>query len=126
MVDIPRPNVGPEKSSASVGLFDVGCPSSHVAAPLSSSSSETYVHGLRCGSAGSAVARRDARRGKRPRWWFADQSGADLVEYMLLGSFIAIVGVLGIQYLQTEMGNSYNSWDSTTQQIWEPNEPTAP
>ena len=64
--------------------------------------------------------------GERLRRWFADRSGADLIEYMLLGSFIAIMGVLGIQALQTEMGSTYESWDSTTQQIWEPNEPTTP
>ena len=64
--------------------------------------------------------------GERLRRWFTDPSGADMIEYMLLGSFIAILGVLGIQALQTEMGNSYESWDSTTQQIWEPNEPTTP
>ena len=68
----------------------------------------------------------ETRMGERLRQWFADGSGADLVEYMLLGSFIAIMGVLGIQALQTEMGNSYESWDSTTQEIWEPNDPTTP
>ena len=64
--------------------------------------------------------------GERLRRWFADPSGTDMIEYMLLGSFIAIMGVLGIQFLQGAMNTSYNSWDSTTQQIWEPNEPTTP
>ena len=62
--------------------------------------------------------------GEQLRQWFADTRGDDLIEYMLLGSFIAIAGVLGIQFLQAAMNTSYESWDSTTQQIWEPNDPT--
>ena len=64
--------------------------------------------------------------GERLRQWFADENGVDLIEYMLLGTFIAIAGVLGIQALQSAMNTSYESWDSTTQQIWEPNEPSTP
>ena len=48
----------------------------------------------------------------------ADESGVDLIEYMLLATFLAIAGMLGIQVLGTAMNNSYESWDSATQGAW--------
>jgi len=42
---------------------------------------------------------------------------------MLLAAFVAVVGWLGIQALGTNMNNAYRSWDSLTQDIWEPNDP---
>lgn len=62
--------------------------------------------------------------GERLRRWFAEDCGQDLIEYMMLGTFIAIVGVLGIQALEIAMGTSYQSWDAGTQKIWEPLPPT--
>ena len=55
----------------------------------------------------------------RLRRWFVDESGQDIIEYMLLTSFIAIVGWLGIQVLGNEMNTTYRIWDSTTQDAWE-------
>jgi Flp pilus assembly pilin Flp len=53
----------------------------------------------------------------------SDQRGQDLIEYMLLASFIAIVGVLGAQAIGIEINTSYRSWDSATQNIWEVPDP---
>ena len=61
--------------------------------------------------------------GSRLRRWFGDERGQDLIEYMLLTSFIAIVGWLGIEVLGNAMNTTYRSWDSTTQQVWEPQAP---
>ena len=57
--------------------------------------------------------------GSRLRRWLADESGHDLVEYMLLATFVAIVGWLGMQAIGIEMNNSYRSWDLGSQNIWE-------
>jgi Flp pilus assembly pilin Flp len=56
----------------------------------------------------------------------ADESGVDLIEYMLLATFLAIAGMLGIQILGTAMNNSYQSWDDATQGAWETPEPIEP
>ena len=53
----------------------------------------------------------------------ADEGGVDLIEYMLLATFLAIAGVLGIQLLGTAMNTSYQSWDSATQGAWEVPDP---
>jgi Flp pilus assembly pilin Flp len=55
-----------------------------------------------------------------------DESGVDLIEYMLLATFLAIAGMLGIQVLGTAMNNSYEIWDSETQRVWEQPGPIAP
>ena len=57
--------------------------------------------------------------GNRLRRWLSDESGVDLIEYMLLATFVAIVGWLGMQVIGFEMNNSYRSWDTGTQSIWE-------
>ena len=62
--------------------------------------------------------------GERLRHWFADERGVDLIEYMLLGTFIAIAGALGIQALEVAMNSSYLTWDASQQGIWEPSPPT--
>ena len=64
--------------------------------------------------------------GSEIRRLLADESGQDLIEYMLLTAFIAIAGYLGIQVLGSEMNASYRSWDSATQGAWETPEPIAP
>jgi Flp pilus assembly pilin Flp len=56
----------------------------------------------------------------------ADESGVDLIEYMLLATFLAIAGMLGIQVLGTAMNSSYQSWDDATQGAWETPEPIDP
>jgi Flp pilus assembly pilin Flp len=57
------------------------------------------------------------------RRWIADARGQDTIEYMLLASFIAILGVLGAQAIGIEINTAYRSWDSTTQNVWEVPDP---
>ncbi len=61
--------------------------------------------------------------GNEIRRLLADEGGVDLIEYMLLATFLAIAGMLGIQILGTAMNNSYESWDSATQGAWEVADP---
>ena len=63
------------------------------------------------------------RMGNRLRRWLGDETGVDLIEYLLLASFLAIAGYLGIQVLGNAMNTSYQSWDSTTQEVWEVQDP---
>lgn len=72
---------------------------------------------------GSAVARGSIKG--RIRRWIIDQSGVDLIEYMLLASFVGIVGWLGMQFIGINMNTSYRSWDETTQNIWEVPDPVS-
>lgn len=55
----------------------------------------------------------------------ADERGHDLIEYLLLATFVAIVGYLGIQLLGSNMNTTYRSWDTATQEIWEPEDPVS-
>jgi len=49
----------------------------------------------------------------------ADDSGDDLIEYALLGSFVALVGLLGFQLIGTNMNGAFRAWDSSVQNQWE-------
>jgi len=48
-----------------------------------------------------------------------DERGQDLIEYVLLGSFIALVGAVGFNAISTALNGSYTSWDSTNRSLWE-------
>ena len=61
--------------------------------------------------------------GNRLRRLLGDKTGQDLIEYMLLASFLAIAGYAGIQVLGNAMNTTYQSWDSTTQEVWEVQDP---
>jgi Flp pilus assembly pilin Flp len=65
------------------------------------------------------------RRTTLLRRWCSDENGQDLIEYMLLGSVIAIAGWLGMQAIGTNMNTTYRSWDTATQDIWEVPDPVA-
>jgi Flp pilus assembly pilin Flp len=65
----------------------------------------------------------EVRMGNRLCRLLADDTGQDLIEYMLLTSFLAIAGYLGIQVLGNAMNTSYQSWDSATQEVWEVQDP---
>ena len=52
-----------------------------------------------------------------------DESGQDLIEYMLLGSFLAIASWLGVQAVETAIRATYQTWDDASQAIWEPSDP---
>jgi Flp pilus assembly pilin Flp len=62
----------------------------------------------------------------RLRDWLADERGQDLIEYMLLASFIGIASWVGVQVLGNAMFLTYSSWDSTTQEVWEVQDPVGP
>ncbi len=47
--------------------------------------------------------------------WFADESGQDLVEYVLLTTAIGIAIVLGVEALGNAMNFAYSSWDGAMQ-----------
>lgn len=60
------------------------------------------------------------------RRFLRDSGGQDLLEYILLASFLAISGWAGVQVLSTAMHNSYERHNSATQGIWETPEPIRP
>ncbi len=47
--------------------------------------------------------------------WFADASGQDLLEYVLLTTAIGIAIVLGVEALGNAMNFVYSSWDGAIQ-----------
>ena len=55
-----------------------------------------------------------------------EDQGEDLIEYALLCSFIAIVGVIAFQAIGDGMNTSYTSWDGAVDSIWEPPAPVSP
>jgi Flp pilus assembly pilin Flp len=59
------------------------------------------------------------------RRWLLDDSGQDLIEYLLLASFIAIASWVGLQLLETAINTTYQTWDKASQEIWEVPEPVA-
>ena len=64
--------------------------------------------------------------GNEIRRLLADEGGVDLIEYMLLATFVGIATWLGVQVIGTAMNNSYQSWDNATQGAWETPEPIGP
>ena len=59
------------------------------------------------------------------RRWLSDDSGQDLIEYLLLASFIGIGSWVGLQLMETAINTTYQSWDKASQEIWEAPEPVA-
>jgi Flp pilus assembly pilin Flp len=52
-----------------------------------------------------------------------DEQGQDLVEYALLGAFVAIATIVGLKAIQTALGGQYGTWDRGEQNLWEPPQP---
>lgn len=52
--------------------------------------------------------------------------GQDLIEYLLLGSFLAIAGWGGVQFLGDSIASSYDRRDKAVQDLWETPEPIGP
>ena len=52
-----------------------------------------------------------------------DETGQDLVEYMLLTGAIAIASVAALTAIGPAMRAVYTGWDTETQRIWEPQAP---
>jgi Flp pilus assembly pilin Flp len=59
------------------------------------------------------------------RRWVHERSGDDLIEYVLLASFVGLTGVLGFQLLSTNMNSVYSSWDTGVQSVWQPPPPNS-
>jgi hypothetical protein len=60
------------------------------------------------------------------RWlrsWATDDRGQDLVEYVLLGATVAFAGLLVMNTFDEVINAVYVSWDTSTQEIWEPQDP---
>jgi Flp pilus assembly pilin Flp len=52
-----------------------------------------------------------------------DERGDDLIEYALLTALIAITGAAVWAVFPGVIGDVYTSWDSATQNQWEPLDP---
>jgi len=55
-----------------------------------------------------------------------EDSGQDLIEYVLLTGIIAIAGVLVFPTIQSKMAAAYQNWNTGAQAIWDPPPPTPP
>ena len=52
-----------------------------------------------------------------------DEQGQDLVEYALLGAFVAIATVLGLKAIEGGIKTRYGIWDTDEQNLWRPPNP---
>lgn len=57
------------------------------------------------------------------RCWRDDESGQDLVEYVLLAATVGVAGAVAMQLFPGVINAVYTSWDNATQAIWEPQDP---
>jgi Flp pilus assembly pilin Flp len=69
----------------------------------------------------------DRRRGLI--WRFVVEDGAqDLVEYALLGAFLATAGAVALNAIGPAVANTYTSWmdpNTGTPSLWAPTEPAS-
>ena len=54
-----------------------------------------------------------------------EESGSDLVEYALLASTVAILSAAALALMPGILKTVYESWDTSTQKIWDPCDPGA-
>ena len=59
------------------------------------------------------------------RCLWIDDSGQDLVEYLLLGATVALSGIAAMQALPGIANAVYASWDSAQQNLWYPQPPAS-
>ena len=52
-----------------------------------------------------------------------EEEGQDLVEYALLGAFVAIVTMAGLRVIENAIGMEYVNWDQDEQDLWRPPNP---
>ena len=52
-----------------------------------------------------------------------EEQGQDLVEYALLGAFVAIVTMAGLRIIENTIGTEYVNWDQDEQDLWRPPNP---
>jgi len=55
--------------------------------------------------------------------WLTDDEGQDLVEYILLSAFIGVVSIVVMNNFGNIINVVYQSWDTGTQAIWQPQNP---
>ena len=53
----------------------------------------------------------------------SDDSGQDLVEYVLLAAFVALATMVGLKAIENVIGAKYVTWDTNEQNLWIPPEP---
>lgn len=85
---------------------------------------------FRAGSCLPARAHQDNVKG--PTWQrvgalsaalFEEEDGQDLVEYVLLGAFVAIVTLIGLRLIENVMEAEYIRLDEDEQDLWIPPNP---
>ena len=52
-----------------------------------------------------------------------DDRGQDLIEYALLTALIGFAGLAAFDFIRAAIGTTYTSWESTTNDLWEPPNP---
>ena len=55
---------------------------------------------------------------------YRDDSGQDLIEYVLLTGIIAIAGILVFPTIRSSMAAAYQSWNTGAQALWDPPPPS--
>jgi len=77
--------------------------------------------------AGSSILRKESKVGSSVWRGVArlvkDEHGQDLVEYALLGAFVAIATILGLKAIEGAIGARYYYWDHDEQNLWVPPNP---
>jgi Flp pilus assembly pilin Flp len=53
-----------------------------------------------------------------------EEYGQDLLEYALLGAFVAILTMAGLRVIENVMGTRYGQWDLDEQNLWRPPNPS--
>ena len=57
------------------------------------------------------------------RRWLADESGQDLVEYVLLGATVAFAGLVVMNTFGALINAVYLGWGTASQNLWYPQDP---
>jgi Flp pilus assembly pilin Flp len=57
------------------------------------------------------------------RRFIAEERGDDLVEYALLTAVVAILSFAAVAAIGVAINTTYATWDTATQNIWEPQAP---
>lgn len=55
-----------------------------------------------------------------------DDTGEDLIEYVLLATVVGTAGAVALNALPAVMNLVYASWDAGAQNLWEPADPAVP
>jgi Flp pilus assembly pilin Flp len=55
-----------------------------------------------------------------------DEHGQDLVEYAMLGAFVALATLAGLHAIEDSVSSAYVAWDQDEQDLWIVDDPPAP